>query len=363
MSSRPGLSAVLNQLVAENRLAAGWESRLPTLLDGSAASAWYVRLLIALSAWLAALFLLAFLFGAEIVDSDAGAVVIGVLMLGGAIVLCWRASGDFAQQFALALNLAGQPLIVMGAVDRVASGAALVLGLQGLLFAVYRDGLYRFLSIPVAVAALWVLLQEWNLANGVPLLAGALAAAALYLHFAEAGLTAGRWAEWQRPLSLGLIVALFGLLLPWIFFQDVRIDETLPWRFAYPGLTALVLAVCLLYFESRLFADHAIDRRGRAAQVTYAVTLALLIPAQRMPGLLAAVLVLLLGFRRDDRLLMGLAVLFMTIFLSAWYYHLSMTLLAKSGMLVASGAILLGSYWVLSRLLPVANGENGGDAS
>jgi uncharacterized membrane protein len=59
------------------------------------------------------------------------------------------------------------------------------------------------------------------------------------------------------------------------------------------------------------------------------------------PGLIAAVAVLTLGFDRRNRILIGIAAVFLVKFASVYYYSLRMTLLAKSVVLVASGVLLL----------------------
>ncbi len=73
------------------------------------------------------------------------------------------------------------------------------------------------------------------------------------------------------------------------------------------------------------------------------------LPLLMTPGITAAILVLVLGFQRGQRVLMGLALVFLAVFLIAFYYHLDVTLLVKSGILAASGIVLLGMRWALLR--------------
>ncbi len=55
------------------------------------------------------------------------------------------------------------------------------------------------------------------------------------------------------------------------------------------------------------------------------------------PGVMAAVLALLLGFFRRNQTLKGLAIIFLLAFGTAFYYHLAYSLLVKSVILMASG--------------------------
>jgi uncharacterized membrane protein len=52
--------------------------------------------------------------------------------------------------------------------------------------------------------------------------------------------------------------------------------------------------------------------------------------------------VILLGFQRGNRFLMGLAFIFFLLFYISYYYYLDVTLLMKSITLMSAGVILLG---------------------
>ena len=101
------------------------------------------------------------------------------------------------------------------------------------------------------------------------------------------------------------------------------------------------MALVLLYLAYRLLYElerPLLSPVGLWALVAVAL---LLIPAYQTPGILAAVIVLLLGFWRNNVLLMGLATLFLLFFLSAYYYNLEITLLNKSYILMGTGVVLL----------------------
>jgi uncharacterized membrane protein len=80
------------------------------------------------------------------------------------------------------------------------------------------------------------------------------------------------------------------------------------------------------------------------------VVVLLLLPlAWGSPGLLAAPLVLLVGFSRGNRIVTALGALFLAGFISFYYYNLELSLLAKSFALMGSGVVLLGARAVLAR--------------
>src|SRR5699024_1770628 len=82
-----------------------------------AGSPWFVRLMLGIAGWIGALFLLGFV-GATlnfILDDGPSAMVAGVACCGAAYAMFRGLDGnDAAEQFALALSLAGQGLIIAG---------------------------------------------------------------------------------------------------------------------------------------------------------------------------------------------------------------------------------------------------------
>jgi uncharacterized membrane protein len=81
----------------------------------------------------------------------------------------------------------------------------------------------------------------------------------------------------------------------------------------------------------------------------YGGTLALGALGQFAPGLMGALLVMALGAHRRNALVFGLAALFLVFSGSHFYYSLSMSLLAKSGVLLGSGLLCLALRLPLAR--------------
>ena len=81
---------------------------------GNLESPWYVKVLLAFSGWLAALFLLGFIgMGFEFVfRNSTAAFIIGGMMIGGAFAILRIPKNEFVEHLALAASLAGQALVV-----------------------------------------------------------------------------------------------------------------------------------------------------------------------------------------------------------------------------------------------------------
>ena len=86
----------------------------PAPETGKLDTPWYVKMLLAFSGWLAALFLLGFIgVGFEfIMKSSSASFVVGGVMVGGAFGIFRTPKNEFSEHLALALSLAGQALIV-----------------------------------------------------------------------------------------------------------------------------------------------------------------------------------------------------------------------------------------------------------
>lgn len=355
--NQPTIGVVLSDLEREGLFERDDQTNATEALQqAGTTSPWYVRLMVGFGAWWAALFFMGFF--SLLTHSKAAALISGVLLLAGAVLLRRMEKGDFLNQLALAASLSGQLLVVFGADVKTATSAALlVLAMQGVLIAFYADQTHRLLSTLAAVAAIEVLLFDWKWTYGSALLAGLLGIVSIRLWLKEAAFVGAGMERLIRPIAYGLVIAMFGLLLPSIFPPFLDAHNPLTLHMKYLWLSTALLGAGLLYLVHVLLTERGLPAFGAFALASYAAVVLLLVPAQRAPGLIGALIVLLLGFRRDNRLLLGMALLFLAVFLSAYYYNLSISLLLKSGALVGSGAVLLGLRWVLVRQLP-QEGDN-----
>jgi uncharacterized membrane protein len=76
----------------------------------------------------------------------------------------------------------------------------------------------------------------------------------------------------------------------------------------------------------------------------------------------AASLVMMLGYAAGARVLLGIGVIALLAWLSHYYYSLQATLLAKSGVLAASGAALIALWLGIRLLLPRQAVQGASDA-
>ena len=125
------------------------------------AGPWYLRVMLGVAGWAGALFLLAFVATGFAFVMESAAVAAGggaALCAAAALLLRSGEAGDFRRQFALALSLTGQLLVLWGLVDALPDAGRMVAGMvmlvAAVLFGVIPDFIHRAWSAAAAAAAL-----------------------------------------------------------------------------------------------------------------------------------------------------------------------------------------------------------------
>lgn len=318
---------------------------------------WFVRILVALGAWLSASFILGLCAAAFASALESVALVLGLLLVGvGAAVV--RSQRDrstgaalFLRQGALASVLAGQGLVIFGAShvgsELVAAGAAIAIAIVTIV--VVRDPSARFLSAFGACAALaWLLV-----AVEVP---HALDVVALIFATTAGGLWLTRPARFARTGQDGLVAVAYALtlaLLATLLFSTSLgpFADASSWRgMSPPGRPAAVgLGLAAVALALRVVRDLRLGRLGPFESVALACVALLGPVTPGAPGLAGAIAALLLALHRREPVLLGLAVVFLVGFLGAYYYGLSTTLLVKALLLAVAGVALLGGALFAAR--------------
>ncbi len=316
---------------------------------------WFVSALIGVGAWLSVIPFIAFLVVIKLIDSPAAAIVAGLILIIGTVF--WhrfKRNGLFLNQLALALNFTGQILFIVGIAFEKNEATTVALAtwfLEIVLISVYRDNILRFIAVLIAMVATLVLLNEFEIPQGVHILIVLLAVGAAWYWIAEARhLTDNMMKTLYQPLGYGFVVALQTVLLLSIL-PDMKEIPPVTWWYSTLGLTVLLLA--LEYYIMHTNNVIVLSPRNYAI---FGGTLLIALLLYQSPGIMAAVIVLLLGFQRGNRVLMGLALVFLTVFLIAFYYHLNITLLMKSIALMGAGLALLILRFMLKYVFPQHEG-------
>ncbi|MEZ4684216.1 MAG: DUF4401 domain-containing protein [Caldilineaceae bacterium] len=342
------MDSLLEELLGTDNPAAPSAETLAAALApdaGVESTPWFVKALVGIAAWVAAILLGVFFSLLNLIDTGEEMVMLGGVILVVAVGLKWWArSAIFWGQLSFALVLAGEGLILVGIgtiSQETTTVAWALLALEALLFLIYPDALHRILSLLAMVGALLVLFYEWHQPQLLHLLIVGAGLGTVAVGQAEFALLSSRFARFVSPLRYGLAVTLAGLCI----FALGDWYGTTAWWISTAGL-----ALVLLYLVSRILRDLEQPLLGPLTLWAVGAIALLCIPAYQTPGLFAALILLMVARWRATDLLLGLATIFLLFFVGAYYYNLNITLLNKSYILMGSGLALLVAWWGLRRV-------------
>ena len=313
----------------------------PAIVFAESSSPWYTRVLMGFMGWLGGLFVLGF-FGAIIASFFNNGVMMMIVAIGlfaGSFAM-YRAmpNSDFGTQFALAASICAQ-VVATFAVGKLVGyngngyGIAWFVGLmQVALVIAMPNGLHRLLSTMFAAAAFFLAAEKGLL---VPALDAILVILLITLAHMESKLVVAGQRHLVDPVINGVAIALLLRGAAHVTF----FGQTLWLPFALQA--AVVFAVALAVWTALNTARLTIPTRSAAilAAIVYgAVT-------WRAPGLIAAVLVMLVAFASGRRALTAFSLVALVAYLSTYYYQMQLTLATKSMVLALSGASLLVMWW------------------
>jgi hypothetical protein len=336
---------------------------------------WYVRTMLGIAGWFGALFLLGAIFsGIEIfLDSSFAAGILGICACLVAVLIYRIPSrNDFLEQFAFAISLAGQSLVVFSILrelDTFEGRGSFIEGLrilsiiticlQTILFFAIPNYLHRIWSSILTVASLMFLmnfygfypftlsillgvgvalwLQEFNwakLGSKLTSPAYALVFVSVFLLVAQTylwphsrfwseafGLPEVQSASTSRLFALSCGVVLLGLVL-------VLLKRAGTSWFSVTGIASVILSVLAVYI------------------------------GMYVPGITVGIILVILGFAHSNRVLTGLGLVILVVFVFQFYYQLDLTLLIKSGLLVASGLVLLVVRQLMNSVWPAGEDKH-----
>ena len=329
----------------------------------SVRSPWFVRVMLGVAGWFGALFLLFFVgLAMSFIFKNAGAaLVVGVGACAAAAMLFRKLpEHDFAGQFAFAVSLAGQALIIFGIADAIGKSvgpvAFVMAGVQAALFWLVPNYVHRVWAAWTGVCALALALADGGLSAFTPAL---VLAAFAWVWLKEFDLA--KHATLVRAGGYGL--ALAAVMVAVFGHGEFSITRILD----HPGspaggligiwIGAGLTAAALLWAVVQLLAREHVPLESAQGRIALAGALILALATLKAPGIGPAAAVLVIGFANGNRILAGLGILAMLGYLSHYYYSLQITLLEKSAVLAATGVALLAARLALLRYWPASNSE------
>jgi uncharacterized membrane protein len=345
---------LFSQLHQEGLVAPGFDIN-KIEIDDEARSPWFIRILLGGSAWIASILFLVFVFGFLRIDSKEAMLVTGTIMcILGIIFSRNTIKNEFLNQLVLVISFAGQVMFIIGLGEMFSwfrrSDVNFYLWIflfEAVLIAFNRNFLHIFVSGVIAIGMLYLTVYQEKMFQGIDILIILTTIAVIFIWFSETLWIGRSQAKILRPIGYACTISLlFLIILPsslgmhmfWLHGKIIggTISKT--------GIivTAFLLAYMLLH-------HYKMERNVPISIIIFGSILLIAIPSWQAPGILIALIVLVLGFYRGNRVLIGLALPALAFYLSAYYYSMQETLLTKSIYLMATGAAMLLARYVLLR--------------
>lgn len=346
---RLSVGHVLRQLAAEGLapLDVDGQARPALAADVADALPWYVRTAVAIGAWFATSFLLFAIFAIAGIRDELPATIVGSLLLAAGVFLRMNAKTEFLRWAAVALSLAGLGMVTFGIggiTDSAIAAAVVCLVVSISLILLANDTTLRFLCTLSAGTALFVWLVGTKMPGAFDVAIAVTVVALAYAWRFRVKERSDEMASILEPVGFGLVVVLFASLLGRTLASSSMSHWSADIGHEIGTLGPLATALCtaaLLALTWKVIDEHGTSLSSPGAFAALGGVVALGAVTLDTPGIVAGVAMLMLAFDRRNRVLLGMAVIFLLVFASFYYYSLHLTLLQKAGVLVGSGLLLL----------------------
>jgi len=290
-----------------------------------------IRFLVGAGAWMSCWSIIIGLACLGVLNEGLSAVVWGALLCAAAVFLHRNRTELFLEQFSLSAAMTGVVMFTIGFGNLNGLGMALALAAcfaAAVLYVPFDHAAFRFMSVAHALMFLSsaVFADFGKEVLHVMILLETIGAGLIFTRLPQSIF---------RPLGYALAAAMLTTIL--LLLVTFRGGMSV-----WPA--ALVQVCAQLWLLN--FAMSTGQKRVPFV-LGFSAAAAGLLGLFSAPGILAAIGVTVLGHLERDFILRSLGLVFLPVYLVLFYFNLDTTLLVKSGILIASGAILWGARWYL----------------
>ncbi len=307
----------------------------------------YLRIFVGIGAFIASLCFIGFLSESNIIsfESEVQLILLGLIFVGTAIFLATISrdrDNTFKHSFLIQSSFCamgvGKILFVMGFAMMFGRDAGWGVTLSTLIitaatYHVYRMSIDRFLSTLAIFTSLLInIVSERHFGTSTEIVLNLFFFIQIIL--AAVLLTHGRSKRGYIPLAYATA---FSLCITVIFFGV----ESELWRNSEPYSLGFINAVLALALVALIgWAAGNLEKLKREPLMPAALA-SVLLGIISAPGVILSICLMVLGYAKHERLLLLMGILLSPVFIFLYYYNLDISLMAKSGVLIGSGIILL----------------------
>ncbi|PTA50041.1 DUF4401 domain-containing protein [Shewanella morhuae] len=358
-SSEPELAALWQILYAQGKVKS---PHAPETQD----TPWYIAVMQAFAAWIAALFLLGFMASLLNVVFDQNeediALVVGIVYLGIGLGFYLLAKPQiFVQQFAFAICLSGLLGIAWGLYNIFGYDFSLawylcMASILLLLWGLINHSLAQFVFAFCVSACFVGIAAQINLFYLCPSVLVLIVSSLLFnLN------RLGRHYQRARMLLYGFALMLLDVQLTHAFSMDYLFDELfnpLQQTLWFSVLQLLIIFVIGSFLLINIYRERQQSLYSLSALSCFIGLVLVSGLSLPMQGLSTAILLILLGNYSNEFWLKSMGIFAALLFVSGYYYSLETTLLLKSAYMMGLGALLLVARVLMWRLFPANKNAN-----
>lgn len=306
-----------------------------------------IKLLSIAGGLLAATFFLGFVWMSLMSTPGAG-LFLGLLVMGGAIALNKISTNTVLDTLLISSYLASYAMIGFALskmrVDSNMIATALLL-LAVVTTLITSGYMLNFFSVLVASASSFSFIFINDTYETVHIYTLLFAAGYAWLSLTEAELIAQNRALNTRymPLRNGMLFAFVGLLC------YLGVSAFRSGKFEDGYLSGAIIILVTLFVMYQVVATLAIEAKSKS--LIYIIGVLVMLSAVFAPAICGALLIVFLSFHTGHRTGLTVGIAALIYFTGQYYYDLNYTLLVKSELMMASGAILLAAWFILKKQL------------
>ena len=336
--------------------------------ESAARSPWFISLLFGMSGILASLFFIGFLTlmldNTGLLDSTLAVIIIGALLsiIGGFLFYNARSRhSPFWNGLAFAITLAGQGYIAFALLaSEIAEplNIMLLLLVQLLMTIVIPNFIYRLLSATLALSYLFYLLNYYHLSEVSLGLFALITSVAHLQRYTLAAFIPTKWRASFFDISSAIgYASAYVLLLVSVYFIAAEYGNSFDnldsldnygKAFSYNYYLAQgLLTLASLYAAYLILKRYHIKLLSAAGLLISAAIIILGVISIYVSGLLATSLIIIIATANSQRVLLGLGVIALVVYIFWYYYQLDTSLLVKSASMLVIGIALLLLRWLL----------------
>ncbi|MFC3755572.1 DUF4401 domain-containing protein [Chryseobacterium tructae] len=296
---------------------------------------------------MACLTFLAFLFIAEIFDSETEASIVGVICIAGSSFISRISGKTIVDTLSVSFFITGFTLLGIGlsAEDNTIYITFIGIALCTLFLA--QSYILSFISILIINGSIMAFAQVNHLYNLTSAIIIFQTVITTFLFLQEAKIISQNklFSNLYDPVRTGMVFSFIFTLAFLGLGSFLRLtDEYYDW------IPSVVIVLAILYVVYLLFNTLQVTSTIYKILI-YTLTVLFLLPTLLTPTISGAILVILLSFLVNYRTGFVLGIIALIGFIGRFYYDLQFTLLTKSILLFTSGVIFLAIYFLIHKKL------------